>query len=75
VGLSNLVPAGEGDQLGFFSDPGVQETDRSRALNQAVDGLRERFGMDSVLPAGAVREEESARDGRETGAGPGEGVS
>jgi DNA polymerase-4 len=75
LGLSNLVTAGEGDQLGFFSDPEVQETDRSRALNQAVDGLRERFGLDSVLPAGAVGEEESARDGRETGAGPGEGVS
>lgn len=66
VGLSNLVDRSDGGQLAFFEDPEVQETDRSRALNEAVDGLRGRYGMDAILPAGVVQETAPDAD-----AGPG----
>ena len=54
VGLSNLVEEVEPGQLAFFEDPEPHETDQTRALNQAVDGLRDRFGRDAVLPGTIV---------------------
>lgn len=55
VGLSNLVEGDTPTQLAFLDDGRPHETERTRALNDAVDGLRDRFGRDAVLPAGVVR--------------------
>lgn len=55
VGLSNLVPSHGPSQLAFLDEPTHRETDRTRSLNRAVDGLRSRFGPDAVLPGGIVR--------------------
>ncbi|UCC23796.1 MAG: DNA polymerase IV [Gemmatimonadales bacterium] len=54
VGLSNLTRDHGPAQLALFEERAPHETDRTRALNQAVDGLRGRFGHDAVLPAGIV---------------------
>lgn len=54
VGLSNLVASHGPDQLAFFPEPRPRETDRTRSLNRAVDGLRDRFGPGAVLPGGIV---------------------
>jgi DNA polymerase-4 len=70
VGLSNLVEGPSVSQMGFFEAEEPHETERTRALNEAVDGLRGRFGRDAVLPGGIVRDAdeapERALDGRET---------
>jgi DNA polymerase-4 len=55
VGFSNLVEGEIPTQLAFLDDGQPHETERTRALNQAVDGLRGRFGRDAVVPAGVVR--------------------
>lgn len=62
IGLSNLVERSGGGQLAFFENPEIQETDRSRALNEAVDGLRGRYGLDAVLPAGLVDPDDPEAD-------------
>lgn len=61
VGLSNLTPGHGPSQLAFFADDLPRETERSRRLNQAVDGLRGRFGRDAVLPAGIVHPHDRRR--------------
>jgi DNA polymerase-4 len=55
VGLSNLTRSHGPGQLALFEEESPHETERTRALNEAVDGLRGRFGHDAVLPAGIVR--------------------
>jgi DNA polymerase-4 len=54
VGLSGLVEASEGGQLGLFQEAGVGETERDRRVSHAVDALRSRFGDDAVLPGRIV---------------------
>jgi DNA polymerase-4 len=54
IGLSNLVPAHGPEQLAFFPETRPRETDRTRSLNRAVDGLRDRFGPEVVVPGGIV---------------------
>jgi len=63
VGLSNLGPAQGAAQLGFFPEPRAAETDRTRSLNRAVDGLRGRFGPGAVLPGAIVPESGDRHDG------------
>ena len=50
VGLTNLGSRDDPLQFGFFEEQDRLESPRERALGQAVDGLRERFGDGAVLP-------------------------
>jgi len=51
VGLSGLLEIGEPRQLGLFEeDAAVTERPRDRAVSQAVDELRQRFGQGAVKP-------------------------
>jgi len=66
VGLSNLLEGPAPRQMALFETHEPHETEVDRALNRAVDGLRDRFGRDAVVPGGMVdTREESAQDGRE----------
>ncbi|MGH7719828.1 MAG: DNA polymerase Y family protein [Gemmatimonadaceae bacterium] len=56
VQLSSLAADPEADQLALFDSAGdgTAETSRDRALAQAVDRLREKFGRDAIVPGGLV---------------------
>lgn len=56
VGLSGLVDASVGDQLGLFEEAsaGAGERERDRRVSHAVDSLRSRFGDDAVVPGRIV---------------------
>ena len=50
----------------LFESAEPRETEGDRALNRAVDRLRDRFGRDAVVPGGMVgAPREAARDGRD----------
>lgn len=62
VALSSLGQDPEADQLTLFAkaaDPNT-ETDRDRVLARAVDRVRERFGLKSVMPASLTTNDESS---------------
>jgi DNA polymerase IV len=50
VGLTGLVEASAGGQLGLFQEPVAGETERDRRVSHVLDALRTRFGDDAVLP-------------------------
>jgi DNA polymerase-4 len=51
VGLSGLSDVGDALQLGLFDErTAATETERDRAVSQAVDLVRDRFGDDAVRP-------------------------
>ncbi|WP_028314703.1 DNA polymerase IV [Desulfatibacillum aliphaticivorans] len=52
VTLSQLVTPGQAWQPGLFDDPTASE--RKRKLNQALDGIWDRFGSGTVEPAALV---------------------
>jgi hypothetical protein len=54
IGVSNLHDGPSPRQMVLFDGGEPRETDQDRALNRAVDGLRNRFGRDAVLPGGIV---------------------
>lgn len=54
VGLSGLVPGGDGHQLGLFTEPVAGETERDRDVSRIVDSLSDRFGYGTVVPGGLV---------------------
>ena len=52
--------------MALFEPREPHETEADRALNRALDGLRNRFGRDAVFPGGMVTaREEPSRDGRD----------
>lgn len=56
VALSSLAQDPKADQLALFAWPDpLQETDRDRVLARAVDRVRERFGVEGILPATLTR--------------------
>jgi DNA polymerase-4 len=66
IGVSNLLEGPAPRQMTLFESPEPRETEDDRALNQAVDRLRGRFGRDAVVPGGMVdAPREAARDGRD----------
>ena len=57
VRLSSLTRHAAEGQIDLFAaraDPGV-ETERDRALSKTIDGVREKFGARSILPAALTR--------------------
>ena len=52
VGLSDLVPAAEGDMVGDLLDPGAAQ--RAEA-ERASDAIRDRFGADAIVKGRALR--------------------
>jgi len=66
IGLGNLLPRDDDRQLALFAERESFESERLRTLHRTMDGVRDRFGRDAVLPGGVVgRSEERALDGRE----------
>lgn len=61
VGLSNLVDTSESSQLGLFADEEEHERARDRTLSHLMDGLKERFGEDAILPGRVMEEERRSR--------------
>jgi DNA polymerase-4 len=55
VALSGLVDRDAPDQLPLCGDDGRSESERERRLARTVDGLRERFGHDALVPGGVLR--------------------
>jgi DNA polymerase-4 len=60
VGLGNLVERDDGRQLALFDTRETFESERLRELHRTVDGVRDRFGADALLPGRIVGD----RDGR-----------
>lgn len=54
VGLTNLEDRDAASQLGLFDGEVRAESDRDRTLTRVLDGLRDRFGEDAVLPGRVV---------------------
>ena len=54
VGLTNLEDRDAASQLGLFDGEVRAESDRDRVLTRVLDGLRERFGKDAVVPGRVV---------------------
>ena len=46
VRATGLIPCTTPEQIDFFAD--VEKRDRQRAIDSTLDGLRERFGYDSI---------------------------
>jgi DNA polymerase-4 len=57
VGVSSLVEGECAPQLELFGGEGPVESERDRTISRVVDGLRERFGDDAVLPGGMLAED------------------
>lgn len=57
VGVSSLVEGEGAPQLELFSDEGPAESERDRTISRVVDGLKERFGDDAILPGGMLAED------------------
>jgi DNA polymerase-4 len=55
VGATNLGPASDAPQLAFFEASDELEGERDRMLSKIMDGLRERFGDDAIVPGRMVR--------------------
>ena len=56
VRLSGLLKSWKADQLTLFTTPGASgETARDRRLSKAINGVREKFGPKSILPAPLTR--------------------
>jgi DNA polymerase-4 len=64
VGLSGLIERDAPDQLPLFGDDGRSESERERRLARTVDGLRERFGHDALVPGGVLRPRPTVPEGR-----------
>ncbi len=54
VGLTNLEDRDATSQLGLFDGAVRAESDRDRTLTRVLDGLRDRFGDDAVVPGRVV---------------------
>ncbi|MDT8367875.1 MAG: DNA polymerase IV [Longimicrobiales bacterium] len=66
VGLGGLVPRDAAGQLALFDGKESFESDRLRTLHRAMDGVRDRFGADALLPGRIVgRNEGRSLDGRD----------
>jgi DNA polymerase-4 len=59
VGVSSLVEGEGAPQLELFGDEGPAESERDRTISRVVDGLKERFGDDAILPGGMLAEEDT----------------
>jgi len=59
-GLGNLVDRDEGRQLALFDDRESFESERLRELHRTLDGVRDRFGGQALVPGRIVGD----RDGR-----------
>ena len=57
VGVSSLVEGEGAPQLELFSDEGPAESERDRTISRVVDGLKERFVDDAILPGGMLSED------------------
>lgn len=62
VGLSSLEDRESPAQLGLFGGEARLETERDRTLARVMDGLRDRFGDEAVLPGRIVEEPEDGRE-------------
>ncbi len=66
VGLSNLVERDDGRQLALFEERESFESERMRDLHRTMDGVRDRFGADALLPGRIVGDREGrSLDGRD----------
>lgn len=66
VGLSNLVERDDGRQLALFEERESFESERMRQLHRTMDGVRDRFGADALLPGRIVGDREGrSLDGRD----------
>ena len=57
VGVSSLVEGDGPPQLELFQGEGPRESERDRTISRVVDGLKDRFGDDAVVPGGLLRED------------------
>ena len=55
VALKNLVSEAVPEQLGLFEGEQTVGSERQRALTEAVDGLRDRFGEGAVVPGRIIQ--------------------
>ncbi len=55
VGLKNFVPGLDPEQLALFQNEEPLTGERERALTEAVDGLRDRFGEGAVVPGRLIQ--------------------
>jgi len=58
VGVSSLVEGDALPQLDLFREEAPSESPRDRVISRVVDGLKERFGQDAVIPGGLLEKEE-----------------
>ena len=66
VGLSNLVERDDGRQLALFEERESFESERMRDLHRTMDGVRDRFGADALVPGRIVGDREGrSLDGRD----------
>jgi len=71
IGLGNLVDRDEGAQMALFEDRESFESERLRSLHRTLDGVRERFGGEALLPGRIVGDREGrSLDGRDVDEGP-----
>jgi DNA polymerase-4 len=56
VRLSGLAPSRVQDQVGLFTDSSLHETERDRGLARAIDRVREKFGVKSIVPGGLAED-------------------
>ncbi len=72
VGLSNLAERDDGRQLALFDGGETFESERLRDLHRTMDGVRDRFGPDALLPGRIVGDREGrSLDGRDVDEGEG----
>ena len=55
VGLKNLVSGVGPEQIGLFEGERTVGRERQRALTEAVDRLRDRFGESAVVPGRIIQ--------------------
>lgn len=65
----NLSPANQPVQLDFFNN--VQQREKQRALEDAIDEIRRRFGQRSIVAASLMGDLKMAQDKCETVVMPG----
>ncbi len=66
IGLGNLVDRDAGGQMVLFEDRESFESERLRDLHRTLDGVRDRFGGDALMPGRIVGDREGrSLDGRD----------